>query len=127
MSERSRDRRTLFAAQEIGQQTARVRPQRFRHLDKLDDIQPALAPFILGHEGLGPAEPRRDIGLGQVTGFPDTDEQILKVLLPGRAERFGHDDRLIDETGRPSNPDFGLSHIGILLPPITNAPEKVGP
>lgn len=104
----------------------RVRFKRFRDLDELDDIQPTFTTLIFGYEGLRPAEPFGNICLGEFLGFPSTGKQYLQSLLPWRAERFRHEDRRVGEAGSSSNPDFGLSHIGILFGPETDTFRKVG-
>lgn len=100
---------------EVGAALAGDGFKRFRDLDEFDDIQPALAALIFSDEGLRPAESLGNIGLGELPCFPDTGKQLLQSLLPWRAERFRHEDRLFDKAGSSSNPDFGLSHIGIVF------------
>jgi hypothetical protein len=101
----------------VRQQSAGVRFERFRDLDELDNIKPTLSTLIFGDEGLWTTEPFGDIGLGELLGFPNASEQFLQSLLPWRTERFRHGNRLFDKAGSSNNPDFGLSHIGIVFEP----------
>jgi hypothetical protein len=80
---------------EARQQGARVRFQRFRDIDEFDNIQPPLAAFIFSDEGLRAVEPCGNISLRELTGFPEFGQQFLQSLLPWRAERFWHINRLI--------------------------------
>lgn len=80
---------------EACQQGARVRFQRFRDFDEFDNIQPPLAAFIFGDEGLRAVEPCGNISLRELPGFPEFGQQFLQALLPWRTERFGHINRLL--------------------------------
>ena len=61
----------LVGAKKARQQCAGVRFKRFCDLDKFNDIQFTLAPFIFGHEGLRAVETRGNVGLRELPGFPD--------------------------------------------------------
>lgn len=53
------------------EQCAGFRIKRFGDLNEFNDIQPALAAFILGHKGLRAIKPFGNIGLRELPGFPD--------------------------------------------------------
>lgn len=55
----------------VREQCAGVCFKRLRDLDEFNDIQPAFAAFILGYKGLRAIEPFGNIGLRELSGFPD--------------------------------------------------------
>ena len=52
-------------------------------LQELHDVEPSLAPLVLGHEGLRPVEPSRHTRLGQV----GLDAHLLQLTPEARAPR----------------------------------------
>lgn len=55
----------------VRQQCAGICFKRLGDLDEFNDIQPALAAFILGDKGLRAIKPFGNIGLRELSGFPD--------------------------------------------------------
>ncbi len=66
-----RRRQRLAGVKKVREQCAGVCFKRFGDLNEFNDIQSALAAFILGDKGLRAIEPFGDIGLRELPGFPD--------------------------------------------------------
>ena len=60
------------------------------NLEKLDDVQPSFPTFVLGHEGLRPAEPLADLLLSEARRFACGDKQFAKLGMLGAVDRFAH-------------------------------------
>jgi hypothetical protein len=61
----------LVGVKKVREQCAGVCFKRFGDLNEFNDIQPALAAFILGDKGLRAIEPFGNIGLRELPGFSD--------------------------------------------------------
>jgi len=62
-------------------------------LDELDHVEPSFAAFVFRDEGLRATKPLSDFRLGKILRLAQIYEQVLKLLLSGRPERFRHEDR----------------------------------
>jgi len=71
------------------------------NVDKLDDIDPAFAVFILGDEGLWLVQPLGKFRLRQITVLARCREKCLKKLLAGRAQGFLHSEQVSIENEEP--------------------------
>src|SRR3546814_10320859 len=77
-------------AEELSQQCAWISAERLSHVEELNDVETALAAFVLGDERLGLLYAFCDFGMGQILRFLQFDEQLPQIYLTWRADRFGH-------------------------------------
>ena len=75
---------------EIGHERIDVDFQDFGQHHELDEIQPALAPFVFLHEALQLAEPLGDIRLGQAAAFPRFYQQRAECPVVGFVQGVGY-------------------------------------
>src|SRR3546814_8440315 len=71
-------------AEELSQQCAWISAERLRHVEELNDVETALAAFVLGDERLGLLYAFGDFGLGQILRFPQVDEHLQQSSLTWR-------------------------------------------
>jgi hypothetical protein len=66
---------------DLFEELARINPEDFGDLQKLDHVYPALASFVLRDVALGASEPGGELDLGQASGFPCFNEELSKPRI----------------------------------------------
>jgi hypothetical protein len=106
----------IESLQELPQNGDRFEVECTRNVNELDRAQAPFAAFVFRDERLRFVEARGDILLRQAALLTKTTQQIAKLDLARRAQRIAHCEKPgSNMTASPHNPDFGLSHFGIVL------------
>jgi hypothetical protein len=108
--------RAIDRVGEVSDHDGRIGTERAHDIDELDDAEPALAAFVLGHERLRLGQALCHLCLGQTLTLAEIPQQGTQLLLARRAQDVAHDGRPRSKTAASAhNPSSGLSHFGIMV------------
>ncbi len=96
-----------LATVDVSDDAERVDLQRPGHFEELNHIEPALALFDLGDEGLRAAQLLRQLDLGQARGPACFRQQATELCVLARKRRPGHPGSVLSE--------FGISQNGFIV------------
>lgn len=77
----------------------RVDTESLSQIEEFHHVNPPLAAFEPGHEGLVLPQPGSKVGLRQASGLPLLNDKVDQSLVPCRSQRFPQ--------LRPASPDAG--------------------